>query len=239
MKRKALLIGNSNGLAGVKLDLSNYVKFLTSDFGGRWYNSEIVIKMNPTKKDILNTIATIKNENPDFAFVAFSGHGAYHRTTILELNKDGEYIFETDLIGISKRQITILDCCRNVVELSLTERFEKGGVIAFSDSQNNIRLRYERRIMQAIEQQIILYACSINESSLDTEEGGLYTKNLLGSSKPLNNVSYKLVGDTHEEAALKTRTFAWNSHRHIQNPAAVLPRCLTPLQLIFSINPNC
>lgn len=239
MKRQALLIGNSNGLAGVKLDISNYVKFLTSDFGGRWYQSEIVIKMNPTRKDILNTIATIKNENPDFAFVAFSGHGAYQRATILELNNNEEYIYETELIGISKRQITILDCCRNVVESPLVERFEKGGVIAFSDSQKNIRLKYETRIMQAIEQQNMLYACSVNESSLDTEEGGLYTKNLLGSAKPLYNVSYKLVGETHEEAASKTKTSAWVNHLHRQNPAATLPRCLSSQQLIFGINPNC
>jgi hypothetical protein len=94
-------------------------------------------------------------------------------------------------------------------------------------------------MMQAIEQQNMLYACSVNESSLDTEEGGLYTKNLLGSAKPLYNVSYKLVGETHEEAALKTRTSARNSHRHTQNPAATLPRCLSLQQLIFGINPNC
>ena len=88
MKRRALLIGNSNGLAGVKLDIANYFKFLKSDFGGRWIDSEISIRMNPFKKDLLTSIQDLKSEKPDFAFVVFSGHGAYSKSTILEINKN-------------------------------------------------------------------------------------------------------------------------------------------------------
>jgi len=94
MKRKALLIGNSNGLAGVKLDISNYTNFLMGDLGGQWYDSEIVIKMNPTRNDLLATIQNLRVENLDFVFAAFSGHGAFCKSTILEINKDEEYIYE-------------------------------------------------------------------------------------------------------------------------------------------------
>lgn len=235
MKRRALLIGNSNGLAGVKLDISNYVKFLTSDFGGQWYNYEIIIKMNPSRIDLLNTIRDLRNENPDFAFIAFSGHGAYAKSTLLEINNDKEYILEENLIGIAKRQISIFDCCRNIISTeSLNEDMKFKNL---SDSINAIRNRYEHRILQAIEQQVMLYACSINESSLDTYNGGLYTYNLLDSIRPANSNQYKLVGETHEEAAEKTRTSAWINHLHRQNPTAILPRCLSSQQLIFSINP--
>ena len=110
--------------------------------------------------------------------------------------------------------------------------------MGLTDTQRNLRAKYEARIMQAIEQQNSLYACSINESSLDTEEGGIYTKNLLGSVKPANSNLFKFVGDTHEEAAIKTKTSAWENHLHRQNPSATIPRCISFQQLIFSINPN-
>ncbi len=239
MKRRALLIGNSNGLAGVKLDISNYVKFLTSDYGGQWYQDpEIVIRMNPTRKLLLETIQSIKNENPDFAFVVFSGHGAYQKTTILEINKDEEIILESELAGIAKRQISIFDCCRNVILTQLSDSRKSFAANAFIGDPSSIRPKYEARIMQAIEQQNFLYACSINESALDTEEGGLYTKNLLVSTIPLRNSQFKLVGETHEEAASKTSNAAWTTKLHRQNPTATLPRCLSSQQLIFSINPN-
>lgn len=238
MKRRALLIGNSNGLAGVKKDISNYVKFLTSNFGGQWYDSEIIIKMNPTRSDLLNTIQILKAESPDFAFIVFSGHGAYKKGTLLEINENEECIYETELIGISKRQISIYDCCRNVVSIELVELNKAMRSVALYESKNDLRVRYELRIMQAIEQQISLYACSINESALDSENGGLYTSNLLGSVLPSNSNQYKLVGETHEEAANKTTTSAWINYLHRQNPTATLPKCISSQQLIFSINPD-
>ncbi len=238
MKRKALLIGNSNGLAGVKLDISNFTKFLMSDIGGQWYDSEIIIKMNPTKTDLLNTINSFKNENPDFAFVVFSGHGAFNKNTILELNANEEYIYETDLFGIATRQISIFDCCRNVIDLKEYDLSESTRMMKAFSATGNIRRRYEMRIMQAIEQQIQLYACSINESSLDTEKGGMYTKNLLSSARPSYDSSYKLVGIMHQEAAEKTKAEAWTNNLHRQNPTANLPKCISSQQLIISINPN-
>jgi hypothetical protein len=236
MKRKALLIGNSNGLAGVKLDISNYTNFLMGDLGGQWYDSEIVIKMNPTRNDLLATIQNLRVENLDFVFAAFSGHGAFCKSTILEINKDEEYIYETELIGISKRQISIFDCCRNVIPKESLELRKAIATFSLAESKKNIRIQYEVRIMQAIEQQIQLYACSINESSLDTSEGGLYSKTLIGSATPSNR--FKLVGETHEEAAGKTTSSAWVNHSHRQHPTATIPRCLASQQLIFSINPN-
>jgi len=238
MKRRALLIGNSNGLAGVKLDIANYAKFLSSDHGGQWFESEIIIRMNPSKKFLQETIQSIKNESPDFAFVVFSGHGAYEKSTILEINKDEEFINEMDLIGIAKRQILIFDCCRNVIIKESVELRKAGGTLSLYGSTTNTRLLYETRIMQAIEQQNRLYACSIGESSLDTEKGGLYTQNLIGSAKPQSISLYKLVGDAQDEASTKTTNMAWVNHLHRQHPTATLTKCLSSQQLIFSINPN-
>jgi hypothetical protein len=236
MKRKALLIGNSNGLSGVKLDISNFTAFLKSDVGGGWYNSEIVIKMNPIKRDLMNTISQLKNEKNDFSFVLFSGHGGYQKGTILEINNNEETINERDLEYIAPRQISIFDCCRNVVNISAYENLFEKSARMFDTSVSNIRAKYDVRIMQAIEQQVSLYACSVNESALDTDDGGLYINNLLKAASNVNS-EYKRIEEAHEEARDKTKNEAKNKGRN-QNPTATLPKCLSTQQLIISINPS-
>lgn len=239
MKRKALLIGNSNGLAGVKLDIANWVKFLKSKKGGQWYGNEIDIVMNPKKSDILSRIANIKASSPDFVIAVFSGHGAYQRKkTMLEINENEE-ISESNLIGIAPRQISVFDCCRGVLTEVLSESqrevraFSKGGIF-----QRSVRPYYEERIMKAIPQQICLYACSIDESAMDTERGGIYTNQLLYCSSSFQkNEDYKLVATAHGAAADGTRSAALCS-KHTQNPDAIFqPECQPEQQLIIGINP--
>lgn len=239
MKRRALLIGNTNGLPGVPIDISKYTSFLKSDFGGQWNDEyEIITKMNPSKSDLLNTIKTIKNEKPDFAIIVFSGHGAYKKGTILEINEKEEYIYESDLSFISTRQISIFDCCRNIIPTTINENKALRGVSNFSKSYSSLRKIYDDRILQAIEQQVSLYACNIDESALDTATGGLYSSNLLNCSKPAQEYSFKLVGNAHQEAAMLTTNAAWITRLHKQNPIAVLPRCIASFQLIIGINPK-
>lgn len=239
MKRKALLIGNTNGLPGVKLDIANWVKFLESDKGGQWCNNEIDIVMNPKKSDILSHIANIKESTPDFVIAVFSGHGAYQRKeTILEINEN-EVIDENDLTKIAPRQISVFDCCRAVPVEILSE--SQKGVRAFSKGgtfQRNVRPYYEERIMRAMPQQICLYACAIGESAMDTERGGIYTNQLLCfSSSFQEDEGYKLVATAHETAATGTRIAALCSN-HTQHPDAIFqPECLPEQQLIIGINP--
>ncbi len=238
MKRTALLIGNSNGLAGVKIDINNFNNFLKSDIGGKWYDSEITVEMNPTRRSLLAKIEQLKTENNDFAIVVFSGHGAYTKNTILELNRNEEIISEIDLKYISKRQISIFDCCRNVVQEPLKNKALLSDSFNRSERNDYIRNKYDARIMQSIEQQISLYACSIGESALDTENGGLYSSLLLKSVSPDYDSLYKLVGEAHEQASEKTKNAAWVMELHRQNPSATIPKCLSSQQLIMSINPN-
>jgi hypothetical protein len=238
MKRIALLIGNSNGLEGVKKDINNHARFLSSDFGGAWHENEIAPIMNPDKKVLLTALEIVKNEKYDFSYVVFSGHGAYQRQTVLEINNKGEYIYESDLIGLSSRQLSIFDCCRNTIQ----EEIYKSNVLSvqnklFSFDGNFVRQKYETRIMQAKEQQNVLYACSVNESALDTPDGGLYTKNLLSSITPYRNEEFKLVGAAHIEAKEKTQHEARLKY-HNQTPEAYIERCLTSQSLIISINPH-
>lgn len=239
MKRTALLIGNSHGLSGVKLDMAHWKDFLMSASGGQWYDDEIYVTMNPARTYLLSLIKCLKAGKPDFAIVVFSGHGAYQRNTVLEINEKEELISENELTGIAPRQISVFDCCRGLISKELLSEstshvrtFADGGVFS-----RNIRSCYEERIMNAIPQQVRLYACSVGESALD-DEGGLYTKSLLRCSSSISeNEKYKLVGVAHEEAERLTYLSALRRN-HIQHPAALLPRCLSSQQLIIAINPN-
>jgi hypothetical protein len=238
MKRKAIFIGNSDGLPGLKNDFINFIVFLKSDIGGHWLDNEIEEPiMNPYKVGLIKKIESLKKENIDFAFVVFSGHGEYKRGTVLAINKTEE-ISEFDLYHIASRQISIFDCCRglspNLMENAL---MNKARLQYFSDSASySLRQKYDSRIMQTPEQQVVLYACSIGEYAHDFGDGAIYIKSLLESANP-NDEEFKLIGNAHGEAIPKTIKKA--SDRGVkQTPDHTIPKLPTSQQLIFSINPN-
>lgn len=240
MNRRILLIGNTNGLPGVKVDIENYRHYFESLQGGQWDESEIEVLLDPSKLVLDFVILKLKVLKPDFLIVVFSGHGGQQRQLLLELNQNHEFIEESRLQFISQRQINIYDCCRCVSEpLVETMKFETRSK-TYSAKEESLREKYNNRIMQAIPQQISLYSCAIGEVSNDTAKGGLYTISLLNAAKNIPNHSeYKLVGDVHVEAAKSTiiATKDYPNDRQ-QHPEGLLPKCLSTQQLILTINPH-
>ena len=234
MKRKALLIANTSGLQGVKVDISKFSAFLKSNHGGAWFDSEIQILANESKLNLLRKVEELKKQSNDYTIVLFSGHGGYQRKTILEINGSGETIQETELANLSKRQLNIYDCCRSIIEPT-TKSAMDSATARFSESVNTYRQRFDSRIMQADEQQASLYSCSIGQVSYDSANGGVYLSNLLVSA---NNISYsddfKLVGIAHDEARAATILESKNAGR-TQEPDAVLAKSLSIRQLIISL----
>lgn len=228
MEKRILLFGNTDGLLGVKIDLQNYEDYFKSETGGEWLNTEIIKKINPSKEDLIQTIQELKSKNLDYLIVIFSGHGGMERTTFLEINPDGDLFSESRLENICKRQVTILDCCRAYAQ-NLSESV-KNQRITKSFSISGTRAKFERRILQASEQQIKLYSCAEGECSYDTPEGGMYSKSLLEEAYS-DDSEYIYFGRTHDKAAAKTTKKYPN-----QNPEIIQPRLLTSLQVIFGIN---
>jgi hypothetical protein len=231
MEKRILLIGNNADLPGVKQDFINYQYFFKNKIGGDWYDEEIIQKMNPTKYDLLSTISKLRSDNLDYIVVIYSGHGGQERETVLEINEKGERIDESELKDISKRQLTIYDCCRaysSMVKLSESTRITAKSF----DKIDFTRQLYENRIMESIQQQVNLYACSIGEIANDTSEGGAYSKNLL---KAAQSVQYDFMTVGHAHSIAKETT---QKEFPRQNPDAILPRCFSERQLILSINPN-
>lgn len=239
MKRRALLIGNSRGLQGVKKDIVNFQAFLMGRYGGAWKKGEILIEMNPTLTNLKQKIALIKEENDDFVIFMFSGHGGYERDTVLEINGWGESIHETELTGLAPRQISVFDCCRvcENYEKSL-ESLNETKLFSYCDSVDKIRQRYEARIMQAIPQQDRLYACKIGQCANDASDGSgaYYLKNLIKHAKTIDE-DYGLVGHVHEDAAQDTTKEVRLKENELQEPVASLPKCLSSQQLIISLRP--
>lgn len=231
MKKKILLIGNSEGLPGVQKDFNNYKSFFMDEVGGDWYENEIISRMNPKQSDLRNELKSLKNSALDFIIIIFSGHAGQEREIVMEINGNGETIYESELKNIASRQITIYDCCRVSTSLEFAESSDRVLLEKSAKIESNIRQLYEKRIMQAIHQQLNLYACSIGKTAEDTDEGGRYSKNLLKAARSVNS-DYMTVGKAHETAAYLTK-----QERKEQTPVADLVRCLFKQELILSINP--
>lgn len=236
MEKRILLFGNDEGLPGVKVDLKNFKNFFKSPIGGNWLEIEINTLLNPTKKELLDKLALYKDLSLDYLIIIYSGHGGQERETLLEINPKGELIGESELQYISKRQLNIFDCCRCYPELIHERvRFE---AISKSFPEFNTRQIFEKRILQAIPQQVTLYSCSIGEISNDTKDGGIYSQSLLKSARKIND-DFKLIGTTHveafEETVEITKKLPKEKHQH---PEAILPKCLSFQQLVISINPS-
>lgn len=230
MKRKALLIGNSNNLSGVQKDLLNFKNFLSSNKGGAWYDSEIVIIEKSNLSKVREEINKIKLESPDYVITFFSGHGAYKRGTILQL-ADNNTINEAELFYLAKRQLSIFDCCRSKIE-TFAHSMSMDSYNLSESSKEYVRILYNQRIKQSIEQQIRLYSCSIGEVSYDTTQGGIYFQNLLESARKFEYGSTEnRVSSCHQRAKELTQKAIKEQH-----PDAILPKCLPSQELILSIN---
>jgi len=236
MKRRALLIGNTDGLPGVKVDISAVQNFLKSARGGRWKADEITTLIDPKEIDLGHAIREVKGQKNDFVFVHYSGHGGQERQTFLEINSNGERIKESDLFGLSERQVCIFDCCRTYSEISAKAALNESLESFALDSHSDIREKYDLRQMQAIPQQVQMYACSKGQSALDTKEGGIYTSQILKSALHRNNNDqYITLGQIHQLASQKVEALA-KSKGSKQEPEIIVPRCLSCQQLIFAIN---
>lgn len=228
MKKKILLIGNNDGLPGVKIDLANYKKYFKSKTGGQWFDSEIIERINPKKSELITLIDTLKSQDLDYIIVIFSGHGGMKRETVLELNPEGELFAESRFENISKRQVTILDCCRAYLE-NLSESineirlFKAGGLVG-------TRERFEKRILESVQQQIKIYSCAEGEYSHDTPKGGAYSKNLIESAFDSES-GFVYFGRTHVTAAERTTKEFKDQH-----PEIIQPKLLSSQQIIFGIN---
>lgn len=234
MKRQALFIANLDA-AGAQNDINNWKRFLRSGVGGAWREDEIRILTNPSKSFLEAYLTKIRSAQNDFVIVVYAGHGGWERSTILEINPNGETINETTLKGLAPREILTLDCCRATGSISdiLNESQPK----MFSErARSIIRSRYDARMMAAIPQQVTLYACGVGECAYCTSEGGYYTKNLLRQCASFPDMGFRTINQAHNAAATSTTEEVRHKENENQHPDISVARCLISQQLIIGID---
>lgn len=221
MKRRALIIGNAGNedefLLGVSKDVNNYERFLLSTIGGNWYKDEIYISLDETKQEVETKIEKLQNERNDFTFIVFTGHGSFSKLkNCRKLYINDDYIYEIDLLYSSKKQVMVIDTCAGIEnDLLLETGFESYAMDSIRKNASiSHRVIYENYIQECLEQQNILYACDIDESSADTSKGGLFSYYLIETA---NNNQTLNVLDT-QNVYIKTNALVQNDHRTKQNP---------------------
>jgi len=227
MRKKILMIGNTAGLPGVPVDISDYYNFFTSPAGGHWYDEEIDILLNPTQHDLLEAIAEIEEADYDYLIIVFSGHGEETSDgTVLSINGQEETILLHNLTELAERQLLIIDCCRSHRRIPDDINIDS---TTLSLSHDSIRQAYEELIQFAAPQEVILFACNDSEVSVDTREGRIYSYSqclLRAIQSALTNprLRFVSVGRAHYKAVSLMRQECLYFEQHptmLQSPCSV------------------
>ena len=238
MKRFAFLFGNTDGLIGVKKDISRFRAFLASDVGGAWEPWEIYSGCDLALDVVRGKIGDVHRGEYDYVIVYFSGHGGMVRTTKLCLNSDEEYIAEEEFAGLAGRQLSIFDCCRAtpvVVPNSRVVTFDAANDAYTIDYRNLYRARYESLIEAASPQEVRLYACQKYKKAYDTSKGGMYTQQLIDDAIEQSKYGNVYVKDVHRTAASAVRYSSVMKGEYQDPDIEVMMRMAQPNDLVFAV----
>lgn len=188
MTKKILIIGcpgpKANYLPGVPIDMQKYQDFFLSNYGGAWYSSEIILLKNPNRMELLKIMNWIHNQTLDHSIVVFSGHGwetVNGRTKLLL--RDDEECFLKELDTKARRQLRIIDSCRAIdyEQTRFDERLHVSKALSGDeiDISKIFRRKYEQIISKCENGISTLYACSINETAGENENGGYFSPALI------------------------------------------------------------
>lgn len=234
VKRKAILISHEDGELMTGKDVEDIRSFLMSPRGGAWLDDEIERGKNISLREFDQLCKFVRDEKFDFVFFYFSGHGGWARSTVIELNRDGDLVPEECLAGLAPRQLNIFDCCRSYpVDESI-----KTGTESILGSQDLLlavaRRKYDQQIMAALPQPMSLYSCSKGEASYDFGRGGVYTQSLLSVSQS-SEEEILFASQAHVRASELTIAEA-SLHKVNQHPDFFMAKLPFRYQLPFAIN---
>lgn len=217
MKIRALLIGSSGEgdsyLLGVQKDIRAMRNYLLSGNGGAWESHEIKILNEPTLLTLSATLRSIEQENNDFVFVCFFGHGnydAYYGRKFYLNSKD--FFSLCDVRNLAKKQIFIADSCAEITSVELSESLESKGFDGLSFSRHLKRTKYIDWLSNCSNQKINLFGCSVDECSGESDKGGFFTQSLIDVGS--NSMRELSVLEAFEQAKMKVQRVTF----YEQNP---------------------
>ncbi len=233
MNRLAIIISAPGGydkttdyLQGIEKDVGNWYNFFSSDIGGAWDKTEIEVIPDPTINDINNLQNHLKKNTYDFVILAFSGHGEYNdieRTNMYYINN--EIIPESKFLFDVKRQLSIFDACRvynpNLRKSRSNARhFSNSGQEQYS--RKKCKELYNNAILELPSVKGYLYSCSRGEGAIDTDNGGLFTLNLIEAIETISNQKSGII--TEYQAFDKAKTYTLEESNNEQNPSYKLQK---------------
>jgi hypothetical protein len=228
MKKKNLMIGNTDNLPGVPIDISGFYDFFASPIGGNWCSEEMDILLNPPLHSLLQKIEAIANADNDFVITIFSGHGGEaYNGTVLSINGRGEKVMMQTLMNLAPKQLHIFDCCRSPMPRPIDFSFRKTRATKRSMFRDPIRRAYEARIRVALPQEVFLFACDEGEAAKDTADGFYsYSQYLLHAAQTAatdSNSPFVTVSEAHDLAVSMMREDDPSTIRHPQIYSRVIP----------------
>lgn len=190
MVRKAILINDvgteKNRMQATKKDVFNFKRFLKSNTGGAWLDSEIYEIYNNT--DIINSIHRITN-NCDYTITMVSSHGCISESNnklYVEIN--GEDYQEICFQNNSKRQLIIFDCCRTYSKIINVPKLKTFSVDSY---KLNISKLYREVYNSYIEESdmgiITLYSCEPGYASSMNGDGSFFINSLIDAADYYKN----------------------------------------------------
>ncbi|WP_158991713.1 caspase family protein [Mucilaginibacter sp. L196] len=227
MIRRALIIYCDNTQSGVLegtiADNENYRWYLQTDLGGGWHDSEIKSLRNPTALKIKEAIANFLN-GADYTFIIFSGHGCTGTETgaqYLEVSEGDILLF--DLKTSARRQTIIMDACRGFH--SFNNEILKGiDESSFLGSGASTRELFEQAVMSAEAGWSILFSADVDESAIDTAQGGGYLFSLIKAAEIWSEVDRRDLVLRLNMAHGFAKQYLSNHFYTTQNPIMIAER---------------
>jgi hypothetical protein len=217
MKRKAILIESSNvsgesDLPGARIDIENWLRFLSSRIGGAWDSDEIVILRKPSLSQL---DSALKQASDRYCFVAFSGHGA---DGVVALNDFNKHVPVSLLRPHGTKGVRLIDSCRGkqdatqldfgvqkkadalneAVANSVTLSAKEGRATNFSEKGSHTnemvellygRIRFKAELDKSESGIVSMLSCASGEAAGESRTaGGYYTSALLGAAVSFHTV---------------------------------------------------
>ncbi|MDN3687235.1 caspase family protein [Cyclobacterium jeungdonense] len=177
MFRKILLIKgfsvNDSELINDRKILELYKKYFASNAGGVYESTEIVALEEPS----IETIDRFNDENQflDSLIILLLGHGGNRDGFQIFWIQKELYIFPGQLNFSSKKQLFIVESCRDIIEFDLlvedlnglVPKFKDGGKIERPKTSKASKIKYNDEIDRIENGITYLFASSISESAYE------------------------------------------------------------------------
>ena len=247
MKRRAIIVATpeypGSPLPGTMEDVVGWRSFLASPEGGAWEQSEIEFYTDPGFAALQAHLLVDADPSLDYALLAFSGHGEHvqsrYGSTETRLGiKPGEWLTETSFTLKAKRELIIMDACRQLrveKEPMLMKKLARANESLTQFSAVDRFAKSRRLFEEAIEGnptgRSFVYSCSVNQSANDSPS---FTKILIAET--INQVtSDRLVHTVAIDKAFQFGASGISSFKQPQSPVYEGGRRLTHLPFAVSV----